>query len=100
MSRVPFTRQGGPKPVGDMGVVVKAKDGVSFRQGLGQLATVTLREASDGNDGLRSSCFLQIARRQQRIDRVLLGRLDKTAGVDQHSIGLTWIGHQPEATAL
>src|SRR5512133_3441832 len=99
MSRVTFTRQGGPKPVGDMGVVVKAEDGVSFRQRLGQLATVTLREASDGNDGLRSSCFLEIARRQQRIDRVLLGRLDETTSVDQHSIGLSRLGHQPETTA-
>jgi hypothetical protein len=100
MSRVPFTGQGSPKAVGNVGVVVKAEDGISFRQRLGQLAAVALRETSDGNNGSCSPSVLEIAGCQQSVDRVLLGRLDETAGIDDHSVCLVWISYQLEVIVI
>jgi hypothetical protein len=100
MSREPFTVQSSPKAVGDMDVVVKAKDGISLRQRFGQLATVALRETSDGNNSSCSPSLLEIAGCQHSIDRVLLGRVDETAGIDDHGVGLAWISYQLEATAI
>ena len=95
-----FTRQSRPHSVPDIGVVVETKDSISFWQRLGELVTVALCEAADGNDGSCSASFLQITRRQQGIDGVLFGRLDETEGVDDHSIRFSGIGHQLEAAAI
>jgi len=100
MRRVRFADQSRPHSVPDIGVVVETKDCISFWEGLGELATVALCEAADGNDGSGSASLLQITRRQQGVDGVLFGCLDETAGVDDHRISVSWIGHQPEAAAI
>jgi hypothetical protein len=58
---VRFASDDPAKFVRDIGVIVKAKHRISFRQGLGQFMTITLRKTSDGNDSLRIPGILEIA---------------------------------------
>jgi hypothetical protein len=63
-------------------VVVEAEHGGRLGQVLGQLGAVTLGHAADGHHlGAR------LRRLQQRVDRILLGRLDEPAGVHDDDVG-------------
>ena len=58
------------------------------RAALGQLLAVPLGQAADRDDRLGAPAALEVGRGQQRVDRVLLGRLDEAAGVDHHDVGV------------
>ena len=75
------------QPRSDVGVVVEAEDGVRLWQGVGELGAVPLREAADRDHGLRGSRALVVGCGEQGVDRILLGRVDETAGVDQDRCG-------------
>ena len=66
----------------DVGVVVEAEHRVGLGQRLGELLAVPLGQAADGDDRLGAAAVLEVGRREQGVDRVLLGRLDEAAGVD------------------
>ena len=100
MSLVPFTGQDHSQPISDVGVIVESEDGISLGHGLSQLVTVTLCHTPDGHYGLGAAGSLQVTRSEQRVNLVLLGRLDKTARVDHHRVRRTRVGHQREAIAL
>ena len=93
------------EPGGDVGVVVEAQDGVGLRQRLGEVLAVALGQAADGHDGLGTAAGLlqlglEVGRLQQRVDRVLLGRLDEAAGVHDHGVGVGGVVDEQEAVGL
>ena len=71
------------EPRGDVGVGVEAEHGVGLGQRLGQLVAVALGQAADRDDLLAG-----VGGGQHGVDRVLLGRVDEAAGVDQHDVGV------------
>jgi hypothetical protein len=100
MSRMASAGQDRSKSVGNIGVIVETQDGICFGKRVSELTSVTLREASDGHHGLGPASALQISSSEHCVDRVLLGCLDETAGIDQHRIRLERISHEPKATAV
>ena len=93
------------EPGGDVGVLVEAEHGVGLGQRLGELLPVPLGQAADGDHGLRDGradlvdVVLELGRGEQGVDRVLLGRLDEAAGVDQHGVGVGGVVDQRPALA-
>ena len=71
------------QPVGDVGVVVEAEHRVCLRQRLGELIAVPLGHAADRDHRLGAARSLEVGSLEQGVDRVLLGRLDEPAGVDE-----------------
>ncbi len=92
------------QPVGDVGIVVEAQDGVRLRERGGQLRAVPLGQAPDGDDGLRRARLtvgpLEVGGGQQRVHGVLLGRLDETTGVHDHGLGVRRVLDQQEPAGL
>ena len=76
------------EPVADRAVVVEAEDG-GLGQRAGQLGAVPLGHAADGDHGGAG-----VGRGEDRVDGVLLGRLDEAAGVDQDGVGAVGVVHQ------
>jgi hypothetical protein len=78
------------QPVGDVGVVVEAED-LSLGQRVGQPGPVALGQAPR-----RDHRGAAPGGAEQLVDRVLLGRLDEAAGVDQHDVGVVpFFGQRP-----
>ena len=77
----PLAGQHRIEPAGDVAVVVEAED-LRLGQRLGEVGAVAFRQAARGHD-------LRAARSgaEQLVDRLLLGRLDEAAGVDQDHVG-------------
>jgi hypothetical protein len=100
MSRMAFAGQDRSKPGGNTAVIVETQDGIRLGERVSELPSVTLREASNGHHGLGPAGALQISSCEHCVDRVLLGCLDETAGIDQHRIRLERISHEPKATAV
>ena len=94
---VPLAGQDSAKLAGHIGVIVEAEHRVGFRQGLGQLGAVPLRQAADGDHRLGSAGLLEVGRGQQGVDRILLGALHETARVDHDRVGAFGVVGQPEA---
>jgi hypothetical protein len=91
-----------PEPVSDVGVSIEAEHRVRLRKRLGQLLAVSFREASDGHDQLstgtrRPTACPATGRSENGIYRVLLGRLDEAAGVDDHRGRIACILDEPKA---
>ena len=79
------------EPVTDRGVVIERQDGC-FRQSFSEFAPIALREAADG-DHLAARC--RIRGHQQRVDGVLLGRLDKAAGIHNGDVSKRRLSELP-----
>jgi hypothetical protein len=80
------------QPGGDVGVVVEAQH-LRFGKLVGELGAVTLREAADGGHlGAR------VRGGEQLVDRLLLGRLDEAARVDEDDRSVFALArHRPAA---
>ena len=76
------------EPVADRAVVVEAQDR-GLGQRAGELGAVPLGHAPDGDDGGAG-----VGGGEDRVDRVLLRRLDEPAGVDQDRVGALGVVHQ------
>ena len=76
------------QPRGDVGVVVEAEHRVGLGQRLGEVLAVALGQAADRHDGLGAAVLLEVGGLEQRVDGVLLGRLDEAAGVDDDGVGV------------
>ena len=83
-----FTRNDGAQPCRDVGVVIEAKYGVSFRQRRRKIGAVPLRQTTNRDDGTRAVVPFEIGRRQKCVDGVLFRRLDKSACVDDDGVGI------------
>ena len=77
-----------PQAGGDVGVVVEAEHRVGLGQRRGELLAVPLGEAADRDHGLGAPGALEVGGLQDGVDRVLLGRLDEAAGVDDGDVGV------------
>ena len=92
------------QPRRDVGVVVEPEHRVGLGQRLGEVLAVALGQAADRDDGLGASAVsgggLEVGRLEQRVDGVLLGRLDEAAGVDHDRVGVLGVGDQHEAAGL
>ena len=97
---MPLTGQDRPESISDIGVIVESEYGIGLRHGLGQLVTVALCQTSDGDDGLCAASPLEVASGEQRVDRVLLRRLDEAAGIDHQRVRRSRVGDQSEIIAL
>ena len=71
---------------GEVRVGVEAEHGIGLGQALGQLRAVPLGQTAHG-DHLGPRLFRDVRRREQGVDRVLLGLLDEAAGVDHDDVG-------------
>ena len=60
-----------------------------------ELSPVALHHAPYGDNRLHSSLLLQLAGAQERIYRLLLGRLDEATGVDHHDLGALDVAADP-----
>ena len=76
------------QPGGDVGVVVEAEHRVGLGQARGQVGAVPLGQAAHRDDRLGAAGVLEVGGLEQRVDGVLLGRLDEPAGVDHHGVGV------------
>ena len=72
--------------LGQRRVPTETDDSVCLRDRLGQFVRVALRHAAHDDDRL-GAALLEVARSQDGVDRLLLGRRDERAGVDQHDVG-------------
>lgn len=66
----------------DIRVLVETQDRVSFGKGIGKLSAIALSQAAHSNHRA-----LIVRKIKDGVDRILLRGLDKTAGIDDHSIG-------------
>jgi hypothetical protein len=82
---------------GDVLVVVEAEHRIGLRQRVGQLLAVPLREAAHRHHRLGPAALLEVRRREQGVDRVLLRSLDEATGVDQRHVGVTGLGDEQPA---
>ena len=71
---------GGPKEQVDLG-----------ERGL-ELSLVALHQTSDGHDGLATPLALDAPSLNDRVDGLLLGRVNKPTGVDDDHVGVERIG--------
>ena len=85
---------------GDVRVVVEAEDRVGLGQRLGEVLAVALGQAAHRHDRLRGAVGLEVGRREQGVDGVLLGRLDEAAGVHHHRVGVLRVVDEPETAGL
>jgi hypothetical protein len=85
----------GVQPGGDVGVVVEAQHRLRLGEAVGQLAPVPLGHAP-GRDHLGAG----VGRGEQRLDRVVLGLLHETAGVDEDHVGALAVGGHLPAVAV
>ena len=89
------------EPGGDVGVVVEAE----HRVGLGQRRRrAPCRTARPGSRPRRRPAVrpvvLEVGGLEQRVDGVLLGRLDEAAGVDHHGVGVRRVVDEQEPVGL
>jgi len=81
-----------PGKLGDeMMELRKAEKQIDLRNLLLQFLLVSLNETTDRDDRLHAA-FLQFGSFEHRIDRLLLGRIDKAAGIDQNHVGTRQVG--------
>ena len=83
--------------VRDERVVIEAQHRVRLGQRGGQLGTVPLGETAHRHHGTRPLALLEVGGGEQRVDAVLLGSFDESAGVDQHHVGLPGLGGEAPA---
>ncbi len=83
---------------GDVGVVVEPEHRVGLGQALGEVGAVPLGQAPDGHHGPGTAGVLEVGRLEQRVDGVLLGLLDETAGVDDDGVRVGGVGDEGEPT--
>ena len=88
------------QPRRDVGVVVEAEHRVGLGQRLGEVLAVALGQAAHGHDGLGVPGLLEVGGLEQGVDRVLLGRLDEAARVDDHGLGVGGVRDEQEAAGL
>jgi hypothetical protein len=69
-----------------------AEEEVHLGEGVGELALVPLHHAADGDDGAALARFLVASRFDNRVDRLLLRRVDEAAGVDEDDVGVGQVG--------
>jgi hypothetical protein len=92
MAAVEDVRQVG----GEVGVAVEPQDGIRLGQLGGQPLAVPLRQAPHGHHRSGPAARFEIRGLQDGVDRVLLGRLDEAAGVDDRDVGgRRVVGHLP-----
>ena len=70
----------------------RAEEQVDFGQRVEQLRLVSLDHAADGDDRLAVAGALPGTGFDNRVDRLLLGRVDEPAGVDEDDVGVIGIG--------
>ena len=93
-----LTIENAAEPVADVAVTVKTKHGVSLGQFGSEVAPVSLRETSHSDHCLGPAALtLEIGLRQDRVDRVFLGRIHKTTGIDDNNIRIRGIVAQHKA---
>jgi len=82
--------------------LVEPHEGVHLGELLGQVGRVTLGKAPSHHKLLPRLGTVQTAAMglQDRPDALLLGRIDESAGVDQHDVGLVGLGGEFVAVAL
>ncbi len=85
-----------PKSGGDVGVVVEPEHGVGLGQRRGEVLAVALGQAPDGDHGAGLPAALEVGRRQERVDGVLLRRLDEAAGVHHDGLGVLRVVDEEE----
>ena len=73
---------------------VGAEDGVDFRDLLPQFIAVALDQAACHDQAASPADTLVLGSLEDRIDRLLLGRFDEAAGVDDQCLGLAGILRQ------
>ena len=78
----------------DLVQFVGADQGIHFRHVRLDIAAVALDEATGHHQALRPPHFLVLGHFQNRIDRFLLGRVNKAAGVYDQDIGLIGMGSE------
>ena len=77
--------------------VMEAQEHVDLGHLLPQVFLVPLDEAPHCNHGLDRSVLLELGRAQDRLDRLLLGRVDEPARVDDHHVGVLDVRHDRRA---
>ena len=86
--------------VRQFGILVHAQQQVDLRDFLQQVARIPLAEAAGDGQHFAAAGFLVLGHFQNRIDGFLLGRIDKTAGIDQQNIRFLRPVGQEEAPVL
>ena len=70
----------------DTAVAAGAHDAVHLRQFLRQLLLIALGQAAGHQDLTHKALFFQVCHRQNGVDGLLLGAVNKAAGVDDHHV--------------
>ena len=80
--------------------LARAKHGVDLRKLVEEILAIAFDEAAGDDQPLQPRPLLQLSHLENRLDRLLLRRLDEAAGVDDHHIGLFPLGRQLVAPLL
>ena len=78
----------------DIPVVSDADDRIRFGEQVGSLLLVALRQTSGEDDLLQRPLFFQGSQLQNGLDGLLLGGLDKSAGVYDCNVSFSRLGHK------
>ena len=76
----------------DVGHLAGAQHGVDLADLRLQFAAVALRQAAGDDEFLAAPGLLQLGELQDRVHRLLLGRVDERAGVDHEHVGRRRVG--------
>src|SRR4029078_10075806 len=89
-----FRRQQIPANLRDLSELTGSNHPVEFRQLLEQVSLISLRQTTGGNQYTAGPLLLQLAVCDDRVDRLLLGLFDETAGIDDDHFGFLWVSGQ------
>ena len=97
MAMAPRRRSGDPRGLKNRLQLACANDGIHFRNIFTDLVAVTFDEAA-GNDQFGCPAFsFEASHFENGVDRLLLGRVDKTAGIDDEDF--RFLGPRRQACA-
>ena len=85
MRHVALPRNDPREPVGDIGVVIEAENGVGLWELSGEVSPVAFAQSSDGHHCTRPCRpILQVGCGEDRVYRILLCHIDESAGIHEY----------------
>ena len=82
---------------GEIRVLIHTQEQINLRDFLQQILRIALREAAGDHQQAAAAGFLILRHIEDRIDRLLLGGIDKPAGVHEEDVRLLGIFRQDKA---